>query len=68
VEDLDSRCCQADVDGLVDQLVRHAVVVVVDLDMVVDVGLGLSPLGVLKSVGRQWAKCRLVQRLIQRTP
>src|SRR6267378_3206590 len=68
VENLD--CCRSDprLDLLADQLVRHAVVMLGELDVVIEVDATALPLGVLVGKGWQRHERRLVQRFEERTP
>jgi hypothetical protein len=50
---------------LAHQLIRHAVVVAFDLDVVVDVHPRLLPLGVGETLGWQRSKSRLLEALEQ---
>jgi len=53
---------------LAHQLIRHAVVVAFDLDVIVDVHPCLLPLGVGETLGGQRSKSRLLEALEQRSP
>jgi hypothetical protein len=62
-EDLDGGGGEADLDALVDELVRHAVVVGLHDDVVVDVHGGVAPLAQLVTGGGQRAQERAVELL-----
>ena len=68
VENLD--CCRGDprLDLLADQLVRHAVVMLGELDVVIEVDATALPLGVFVGKGWQRHERRLVQRFEERPP
>ena len=68
MEDLDRGGGDPRLDLLADQLVRHAVVVLGDLDMVVEVDPAALPLGVFVGFGRQRLQRRPVELLEERPP
>jgi len=45
-EDLDGGNCETNIELFMDQLVRDAVVVVVDLDVIIDIDPGTLPFGI----------------------
>jgi hypothetical protein len=47
-------CRKPDIKLFFDHLVRHAVIMPIDFDMIVDVHPGFFPLGELVAVYRQW--------------
>src|SRR4249919_4017619 len=53
VEDLDRAVREARVDGLAQQLERHRVVMVVDLDVIVGRDRAALPLGILVALARK---------------
>src|SRR5437867_4596862 len=59
---------KANLDLLVDVEIGNAVVVAFDLNMVVNVDLGLLPLGKDEGFGGQWFQPRLVEFLKQAGP
>jgi hypothetical protein len=61
-EDLDRRGRDADLGPLADELIGHAVVVAVDLDVVVDADLGPLPGRELVWPIRQWPESRRIDR------
>ena len=65
MQGFDRRGADADLDDLVDQLVRDRVVVVVHLDVVIDVHAGPAPLAVDEGLGGQRPEDGLVQALEQ---
>jgi hypothetical protein len=67
-EDLDDGGGEAGLDPLVQELVRDAVVVVLDRDVVVDVDAGVHPLGELVSARRQRAQQRTIELLEELAP
>ena len=68
VKDLDCRGGDARLDLLAEQLVRHAVVVFADLDMVVEADPAALPLGVFVGQRRQRSERRFVKLLEKRPP
>jgi hypothetical protein len=66
MKDLDDAHGRADLDGLSDERVRHAVEPVVEGDAVVDVDLGVPPLRELVAVCRQRPHRRPIDRLEDR--
>jgi len=52
MKDLDRPAGDARPELLLQQLVRHRIIVLLDLDMVVEPGLALDPFGVLVRLGR----------------
>jgi len=68
MENLDGRGGDPRFDLLTDQLVRHAVEVLGDLDMVIEVDPAALPLGVFVGFGRQGLQRRPVELVIQRPP
>src|SRR5215210_3087039 len=56
MEDLYAVCRQAHLDRLADQLVRHRVVGALDLDVIIEMNLGLLPGGELVARERQCAQ------------
>jgi hypothetical protein len=61
MEQLDGLGGDPGADRLADQLMRHRVVVLGDLDVIVDADPALLPLGELVALDRQAAECRLVE-------
>jgi len=51
IEDLDGRSCRAHLHQLLHQVVRHAVIVGVERDVVIDVHAGAGPLAEIGKVG-----------------
>jgi hypothetical protein len=68
MENLDGRGGDPRFDLLADQLVRHAVEVLGNLDMVIEVDPAVLPLGVFVGFGRQGLQRRTVELIIQRPP
>src|SRR5262249_2629965 len=68
VKNLDGRRGDPRLDFLPDQRVRHAVVMLGDLDMVVEANPAALPFGVFVGQWRQWPERRLVQLLEERPP
>ena len=68
MEHFDGRHGEACVDGLVDQRVGHRVGVLLDGNVVVDVGLGAPLLGVLLRFGRQRPQRGAVEPLEEVAP
>src|SRR3954454_2525143 len=68
MEDLDRGGGDARLDLLADQLVRHAVVMLSDLDVVVEVDPAALPLGVFVGFRRQPLRRRPVELLEERPP
>ena len=68
MEDLDCGGGDPRLDLLADQLVRHAVVVLGDLDVIVEVDPAALPLGVFVGLGRQRLQRRPIELLEQRPP
>ena len=60
-ENLDCGGGDPRLDLLADQLVRYAVVVLGDLDMVVEVDPAALPLGIFVGLGRQGFQCRAIE-------
>src|SRR5829696_943806 len=65
VEQLDGALCDARLDLLSQQAVRHRVVMAIDIDVVVERDAALAPLGVDVSLGRQRAECRPIKLVEQ---
>jgi len=63
VQDLNTRGRHARLESLADEGVRHRVEALVDLDVIVDAGLHMAPLGVLVGLGGQRAHRRAVEAL-----
>ena len=65
VEDLDRRGCNARLDDLADQLGRHRVEVIGDLDVIVRRNAGPLPFGIAVGRRRQRAERGAIERLQQ---
>ena len=63
-EAFDAARGKTNLDLLPDERVRHAVVMAIDLDVVIDVGAGLLPVRVLEGRRRQGSERRTVQGLV----
>ena len=61
LKDFDGRGREADVDGLVNEPMRHRVEMALDVDVVVDVHARLAPFGVDEALGRQRPQRRLIE-------
>src|SRR4030081_2119383 len=61
MEKLDRGGHGADLDHFMDQVVRDAVEVAIEGDVVVDVDSGLEPLAQIEPVERQWRERQLVE-------
>ena len=61
MKDFDGRGREAQIDGLVDEPMRHGVQMALDVDVIVDVHARLAPLGVHEALGRQRPQGRLIE-------
>ena len=68
VQDLDRIVGDARLNALADQAVRHAVVMAVDVDVVIDMHLGTLERGRLKDARRQRLQRRLIDGLEPAAP
>ena len=67
-EDLDRLRGDPCLDLLMHEVVRHAVIVLGDLDMVIEVHPAALPLGIFVGLVRQGAECRAIEFLEQLAP
>ena len=68
IKDLNRAGCKARPQLSADQCVRHRVVVLLDLDVIVETGLALLPLGMLVRLLRQGFEGRTIELLEEFTP